>query len=123
MATRSGIARKTKNGYEYIYCHWDGYPSHHYPIITINYNTEKKLDKLFKYGNLSVLDKKCIKPRNHSFETPVDGYCIYYGRDRKEKNQDTKVFSDINDLKKYLVGSDIEYLYMFEDGKWNYDKN
>ncbi|WP_327255390.1 hypothetical protein [Streptomyces sp. NBC_01244] len=33
LATRSCIARPTPTGFEGIYVHWDGYPTHHLPLL------------------------------------------------------------------------------------------
>ncbi|WP_327731464.1 hypothetical protein OG250_43285 [Streptomyces sp. NBC_00487] len=33
LATRSFIARPTDTGYAGVYVHWDGYPSHHLPLL------------------------------------------------------------------------------------------
>lgn len=85
MSTRSVIAKKTTEGYDAIYCHWDGYPSHHLPILTKHYNSDEKVDRLLENGSLSSLDEKCDKPEGHGFDNPIKGYCVYYGRDRGEK--------------------------------------
>lgn len=41
MATRSTISAKIGDSIHSIYCHWDGYPSHHNPILTKHYNTQE----------------------------------------------------------------------------------
>ncbi|MFI0743000.1 hypothetical protein ACH4PU_33755 [Streptomyces sp. NPDC021100] len=37
LATRSFIARPTSTGFTGIYVHWDGYPSHHLPLLLAAY--------------------------------------------------------------------------------------
>ena len=85
MATRAAIVLKEKDGsFLSIYTHWDGYPSHHTPILNQHYSTEESVRKLMELGDLSLLDASTDCPKGHSFATPVKGYCIAYGRDRGE---------------------------------------
>lgn len=70
-----------------IYCHWDGYPSHNGKLLLENYNTPEKVDALINMGSISILDKSMEAPEGHTFDTPVDGYTIFYHRDRGEKKQ------------------------------------
>ena len=47
MATRSKIAIEDQDGtVRSIYCHWDGYPSHHGPILLEHYTTQEKVESL-----------------------------------------------------------------------------
>ena len=56
MGTRSRIAiRNTDNTYLSVYCHWDGYPSHHGPILQQHYDTEQKVCTLLAGGDFSSL--------------------------------------------------------------------
>jgi hypothetical protein len=89
MATRSNIAVQiSQTKVISVYCHFDGYPSHHLPILNEHYNTLEKALELISEGNISVLDEK---------ET------IYYGRDKKELNQQA-VISDIDNWLKQQYG-------------------
>ena len=112
MSTRSTIGVRMPNGYiHWIYCHFDGYPSHHMPILENYYNTQEKVESLIHLGDMSILDKSNDCPEGHSFESPVDGYCIYYNRDRGEN---TTYHNAISKL-------DIEeqrYNYLFDDNVW-----
>lgn len=119
MATRSNIAMKLEDGNILcVYCHWDGYPEHHFPILIEHYNTEEKVRELLSHGDISSLRKYCTKPEGHSFETPVEDYTIYYGRDRGETNVSSDV---INKSSRWYRE---EFGYLFVDGKWEiYDKN
>ena len=56
MATRSRIAIENQDGTVLsIYCHWDGYPSHHGPILLENYTTQEKVESLIALGSISSL--------------------------------------------------------------------
>ena len=39
-----------------VYCHYDGYPDHHRPILKNNYATEKDVYDLISLGDISSLD-------------------------------------------------------------------
>ena len=57
MGTRSRIAiRNADNTYLSVYCHWDGYPSHHGPILQEHYNSEDKVRALLAGGDFSSLE-------------------------------------------------------------------
>ena len=56
MATRSRIGIKEPNGtITSIYVHWDGYPSHHGPILLNHYTTEESVRGLLALGYMSSL--------------------------------------------------------------------
>lgn len=112
MSTNSKICIKTDDGYIGIYCHNDGYPEHNGKILHEHYNTPEKIKELISPGDLSSLGPKCDKPDGHTFDTPVKGYCVYYGRDRGESNvyPETAVLYDD-------IASE-SYNYLYENGKW-----
>ena len=117
MSTRSIIASEGTDGSVMaVYCHWDGYPSYNGKILLEKYNTSEKVAKLLKPGDMSSLDEKCSKPKGHSFDNRVEGYTVYYGRDRGEKNVGTKVFDSVKGLDEMDYGQYYEYL--FRDAKW-----
>ena len=116
MATRAAIVLTEKDGSTLsIYTHWDGYPGHHLPILKEYYPKEEDVRKLMELGDLSLLDKSTDCPEGHSFSTPVDGYCIAYGRDRGEINTKARK-NNIPD------GVDYIYTYSISTGKWSYRK-
>ncbi|MFI1358202.1 hypothetical protein ACH4TV_32160 [Streptomyces sp. NPDC020898] len=51
LATRSFIARPTDTGYAGVYVHWDGYPSHHVPLLlgAHQYRFDGDLDALCRH--------------------------------------------------------------------------
>jgi hypothetical protein len=109
MATRSRIRMVLPSGEaKSIYCHWDGYPSHHAPILKGFYNTTEKVRELLQLGAISVL-APLVKPNEgdtHSFENRARNVVVAYHRDRGEELQ---------------LGHDDpeEYDYVWDGEKWN----
>lgn len=120
MSTRSHIAIARDNGtYDYIYCHSDGYPSHNGAILEECYNTKEFVNELISLGDMSLLDKR-LHPRNptdkshpHSFEQREKGVCIFYGRDRGERNCEAESADSLHEFVR-----DFPYTYVFTDGAW-----
>ena len=102
MSTNSRIAIENLDGtIKSVYCHWDGYPSHHVPILTQKYETQEKAEALIELGDLSEL--------NEDLESTV-AYC----RDRDEEfNQDKH-----ENLTEFLRISRPK-TYVFSNGCWN----
>lgn len=114
MATRSTISILKKNGeVRSVYCHWDGYPSNNGVILLVHYEEPKKVNQLFKLGDISSLGKH-ISPVEGE-ETPEDKVTQFYGRDRNEKNVSAKKFAN---LEEYATKADFqEYDYLFDETK------
>lgn len=121
MSTRSLICKEVEKGRGYIciYCHFDGYPEGVGDTLLKYYNTSEKVDALIALGDISFIDKSIECPDGHSFDHPVDGYTVAYGRDRHDKNINAvKVASDVG-LLKIANGSWAEYLYVWaHSNKW-----
>lgn len=90
MGTRSNIGVQNQDAVEFIYCHWDGYPSHHGPLLRDHYQEEAKVRKLIALGDISQLAKRVDPVGPHSYADKEDGTTVAYGRDRGEKNVDTR---------------------------------
>ena len=115
MGTRSDIIVHRADGkWTRIYCHWDGYPSHHGPLLLRHYNTQELAEKLVEPGDMSSLDAKCSKSRDHTFGTPKKGYCVYYGRDRGVEAS----LGDTLDEVWNTNDTGTEFSYLWNDGKW-----
>jgi hypothetical protein len=118
MGTRSDIVVHRKDGkWHRVYCHWDGYLSGVGKTLFDHYNSQALAEKLVKPGDMSSLREKCTKPKGHTFDKPVDGYTVYYGRDRGE----TDVGGTIGDsLQACWPDQDTwtEFTYVWDDGKW-----
>jgi len=122
MATRSNIGIVNDNGsVTGIYCHWDGYPEHNGKLLLKHYNNSGIVNELMDLGDLSSLNKNLYcDDNNHSFENPATGVCVAYGRDRGEKNADSKSFTNISEFEKYANRTTADYQYLFNNGKWQY---
>lgn len=121
MSTRSYILRENDDGsFDGIYCHQDGYLTYNGAMLIDHYKTKERVDKLMSLGHMSVLCEK-IEPdpsKEHNFENRQDNVCVFYARDRNEKNQEaTKIIlEDIDDPSSW-----IEHCYIFtKDNKWKY---
>ena len=125
MSTSShiGIINKDKT-ITTIYCHWDGYPSHHTPILLNNYNTEEKIRELIALGNISVLAENITPIAEHSFENPEKKVVVAYHRDRNDKWEECKPkqYKSKNDV---IENASASYIYLFdvETNTWQYTKN
>ena len=122
MSTRSSIGIKNEDGsVTAIYCHWGGYPDHHLPILKEHYNTKEKVESLLALGNLSSLEISTECPEGHTFENAVNGYCVAYGRDRGELNQEAQKYICEVDWK-HSDGC-LDYNYLFDNNEWVVLKN
>jgi hypothetical protein len=119
MSTRSSIGIVNDDGsVTGIYCHWDGYPEHNGKLLLNHYNNTAIVYELMDLGNLSYLDEKLNTDLPHSFKKPVKGVCVAYGRDRGEKNVNSKKF--ISDIEYKMNGNGVDYQYLFNNNKWYY---
>jgi len=110
MGTRANILVLTAVGlFARIYTHWDGYISHHGPILLDHYNSQERAESLVAGGDISILDFNNDGAAGHSFETRTPGQTIYYGRDRGETGVEPQTFEKIEDAFDDLQ----EYLYYF----------
>ncbi len=117
MATRSTISVQHKDGsISSIYCHWNGCPSHHAPILLENYDTLELAQQLVSHGNLSVLEESIEPTGPHTFDNPESGVCIYYGRDRGESNIKPSVYATKEIFK--LTYNKEEYNYLWTNDDW-----
>lgn len=93
MSTNATIIVQTANGVKAIYLHWDGDDRSAGKTLREHYNSQEKAEQLMKLGGLSVLAPSPEKPEGHTFEKAVRGYCIAYGRDRRESGMAAKKFN------------------------------
>jgi hypothetical protein len=102
MATRSTIGIKNDdNSIEVVYCHWDGYLSGVGKTLKNNYNSEEKIRELLNFGSISSLDET------------ISG-TVFYGRDREEKDQESKKITSEDVYKKFFQ----EYNYLWVKDRW-----
>ncbi len=121
MSTHSFICKeKADHTYTGIYCHWDGYPSYNGRMLVKHYNTPQSVDALLALGDLSSLGPRLApkKGQKHTFDTPADGVCVAYHRDRGEEYCPPSQIAIWE-----FQNSDCEYMYVFGlDHKWRYFK-
>lgn len=118
MSTNSTVAVKTDAGYKSIYVHWDGYFEYMYPMLSTWYSTVERAKDLVNLGDASFIDKRLVpsKGSGHSFETPENGVCIFYHRDRGESWNNVQ---PITYSTKEEVLRTQYYVYIYEDFEWH----
>ena len=89
MGTRSYIGIERDDGsVTYIYCHWDGYPSHNGAVLLEHYSDAERLDRLLALGDISSLAARLDPTQTslHGFGSDSeDGVVVAYHRERGEK--------------------------------------
>lgn len=121
MSSRSYICVKQNDGtYVGIYCHNFGFLTYNGAMLIDHYKKREKVEELIKYGDLSLLNINVSPdPRYiHNFNSRQKDVCVFYGRDRGEKNTEARVIklSEINDKNSW-----IEYCYIYDlDNTWKY---
>lgn len=120
MATRSLIGKYTNNNttWEYIYCHWDGYPENNGKILIENYTTEEYVDKLLELGDLVSLGKY---PAKTSDKMEDEDITIAYHRDRhQEKTLPIETDASMNNILGCIHSTGCDYGYIFnpKTEKW-----
>jgi hypothetical protein len=120
MATRSNIAIVNEDkSISSIYCHWDGYPEYVGKVLRNHYTTADSVNELLKLGNLSNIGQNLFS-EGHTWAVPIEGVCLAYGRDRREKDQEAIVFEDLGEFEDSADNSWVDYQYLFENNKWSY---
>ena len=118
MATRSTIAIEYADGtVGQVYCHWDGYLDHNGAILQEHYKDPFKVRALMDLGDVSSLAPSIEKPAGHTFDKSVDGYTVFYGRDRGETGIEARRFADFAAYKRDHQYEEFEYI-LRTDGRW-----
>lgn len=123
MGTRSNIGIvNLDNSIDAIYCHWNGFLSYNGKILLQHYTSTDIVNQLMDLGDLSSLNEKLYPDdsKPHTFQNAQDDVCVAYGRERSESDVDCKTFINIDEFEKYAIGTDAEYQYLFNSGKWTY---
>ena len=118
MATRCLIGKvldEVKEPYhmvKYIYCHFDGYPDYVGECLRTNYIKPRKINTLLNKGDLVSLGSK-LKDKNKSNS-------IIHTRFSEDSEANELVHELTYGNKIWLEKNwwDIEYLYLYKDGKW-----
>lgn len=128
MSTRSEIFYFSNGELKSSYCHYDGYLEGVGATLFKYYQDPSKVKKLIALGDLSHLDKEVsTTDDSHSFDTPVEGITVAYGRDRGESDVEpvTRYYNpkNVGELLKYVHGSssqEYSYVYIQSEKKWFY---
>jgi hypothetical protein len=117
MATRSTISVILANGsVKSVYCHWDGYPEWVGVRLKTFFCSQEKAEAIIALGSISSLGESIECPEGHSFDTPVKGFTVFYGRDRDESNTEATEYSSVET---FLTTADFqEYNYIFHENDW-----
>lgn len=124
MSTNATISVVTKEGVYTVYNHWDGYPDYLLKMLTENYNDLRKATELVKNGDISVVKERCDGDGAHTFNNPIPGQTIYYGRDRGEKGT-APAITPLEEFK--TQGAEVstygrqEYNYVYANGQWMHE--
>ena len=115
MSTRARIGLKLEDGSILsAYHHWDGYPEWLGVTLKEHYDTREKIAKLLDGGNMS----SCWSDNDFDYEkqefVKQDPKPNYYGGD-DERPRLSKNFTQFA----FDSKSGEEYIYLYEDGKWN----
>ena len=117
MATRGTIAIELADGtVKQIYSHWDNYLSYNGQMLQDYYTDPVKVQSLVDGGSISSLAPSIEQPAGHSFEKAVEGYTVFYARDRGEELHINK-FSDFETYHLNAEREDYNYI-LRADGKW-----
>ena len=130
MGTRSRIGVVNPGGtITSIYCHWDGYPEHHLPILTGHYTTKDKVADLLALGSLSTLGPEIgvrhdfgwtsQVPYELQAEHPWKRMCTSHFRDQGDL-EELAVVDDRQDFMERCRSCNAEWFYLFDDGKWEH---
>lgn len=119
MGTRSRVGVMHGDKCKSIYIHWDGYLDGVGKTLFQHYDSAKA-NHLVALGDVSSLDRNVEIPEGmeHSFQVPLDGITIFYGRDRKENGCEFSVDHTFEDFMTRVADSCAEYYYIMRDGVW-----
>lgn len=122
MSVRSYICIENDNKtYTGIYCHENGEPMNNGLTLALYYKNREKVKELISFGDMSALFKNIHPnkqyPHSFNFFDRQPDVCVFYGRDRREKNVAAK---EVN-LKQINDEGLIDYCYVYGlDDYWYY---
>jgi hypothetical protein len=136
MATRSAIAYATPKGYRAVYCHWDGYPSHHMPILQQHYGTADAVRDLIRPGDISCLRTRNTWQTGATLRDPSgevltdsegnwrsvddrDAQPLYF-KERGETDIASRFFRSLQTLAAWADGCGCEHVYVFTGDQWQH---
>ncbi len=119
MGTRGRIGVQHGDKCKSIYVNWDSYLNGVGRILLENYDSAKA-NHLVALGDISSLDREVAIPEGvqHSFQVPLDGITVFYGRDRGETGTEFQVDEDFVSFMERVDACGAEYYYIMKDGVW-----
>lgn len=118
MGTRCLIGVEQEGKIRAVYCHWDGYPEHVGRLLFAHYNDVESANKIIALGDISSLYESCECPEGHTFQNPVKGYTVAYGRDRGETGVEAREHYSWQGLLTAGKKAGVDFVYLLKDGKW-----
>jgi hypothetical protein len=119
MATRSTIAVKQDDGsVKAIYCHYDGYPTGVGVMLTRFYGSAYEANQMIAMGNMSTIGASIGDKVDFNTFQDFGKQCVFYGRDRKESDQEARVYGSVAEWVASIGEACENYGYIFQDGKW-----
>lgn len=117
MATRSAIGYIRPDGSICaVYCHWDGSPSHHLPILTEHYNSLRKVQALIRPGSMSQLHTTQLWESEYDPETrtysPSRSPQPLYHHERGDANS-PREHNTLPEARWYWGACGVEHIYIF----------
>lgn len=120
MSTNSyiGKALSCTDEVEFVYCHFDGYPSWVGKILNDYYATPELVDELIKLGDIYSLNINIApKTNRHSLKYREDNTLLAYHRDLKEP-WDVSAPKKCKLVDYFNEDFSIDYYYLYRNGDW-----
>jgi len=121
VSTRSSIAYLNKDGsVDSVYCHFDGYPEGVGSCLVNCHNNDEDAKHIIELGDMSHIEEKLDPDGPHSFDNPQHGVTVFYGRDRGEKNVDSRHWECFDDW--FEMAPDIydaDFCYWWDGDMWH----
>ena len=124
MGTHSYIGRERDDGsVQYVYCHWDGYPTHNGRILLEHYSSRERVEQLLALGELSSLAPRLeptqpVLPGGWVGKTE-EGVVAAYARERGDEPRPPLTAASLADLR-----AGVQYGYvLLRDGTWVYSRS
>ena len=113
MGTRNIIAIKNEDGVRSVYCQFDGYPEYNGVVLGKFYSTVEKINALMDFGDVGGLRSELHKSRRLCNRKP--GLHLEAGA---EDCSGGERHADVGKMMKDRSEFDLEYLHLFDGGKW-----
>ena len=114
MGTNSYIGYYEDGVTTYVYCASDSYLEWVGYKLLSKYNDIGKIKQLVGMGSIYHLDDSIEMVDGLSFYNTIDGYSVFFHRDRG----DELVIKRGSELKECLM----DYIYIFKEGRWYYNR-